>query len=187
MRFGKILSAAHFGICLGKDVRKVTQTISPQKKKKNLQCCKQENQTKTQPGKQTKKKKCFQSKDAGLFILLSPKSLSFIVKGKTPLQKHSNSTGIHKQLAFSITYTRRETSHKYVQSRKALSFSQITIKITEHRKMSRNKVHDTKRSIQTFVKLLLFITLEVNSKKKKSKGINKSQKLFHAVIKFPNI
>lgn len=54
---------------------------------------------------------------------------SFIVKGKTPLQKHSNSTGIHKQLAFSNTYTRRETSHKHVQpNRKALSFSQITIK-----------------------------------------------------------
>lgn len=115
------------------------------------------------------------------------------MKGKTPLQKHSDSTGIHiKQLAFSITYTRRETSQKHVQSRKALSFSQITIKITEHHKMSRNKVHDTKRSIQTFVKLLLFTTLEVNSKKKKkkekkSKGINKSHKLFHAVIKFPNI
>lgn len=55
--------------------------------------------------------------------------------------------------------------------------------------MSRYKVHDTRRSIHTSVKLLLFTTLEVNSRKKKkekSKGINKSHKLFHTVIKFPN-
>lgn len=73
MRFGKILSAAHFGICLGKDVRKVTQTISPQKKKKKKISSVVNRKIKQKPNQENKPKRKNASKvkmQAFLFFYL---------------------------------------------------------------------------------------------------------------------